>query len=256
MEEVRSIETSVNYQTTQLHIPKIFTDNAASTSNPMDVCQCFSTKILYEFHVFPIVLASLVYEESKTSLPWQNPYINAKQNDFFPVLIFSLALQNLLEWNDFNAYYDNSVLLRIMCTLLPQTVFWEQNHGGIISIVSWMWCAGNATGILSWVEIHCFSFYCIQSVELDWFYTHQLANHSFSQHTRHHMFTFLGVIMTLCSLLNISTLFSFCHWPVLSQFPVASSVSHLTHSSPFITTILVCDSLRSSGHSLCSFSEM
>jgi hypothetical protein len=110
----------------------------------VDVFQCFSTKIVYEFRVFLILLTFSAYEDSKISLPWQNPYVNAKRNGVRPVLCFSFALQKVLGWNIFSVYYDNSLLLRIMYTSVSQTVFWRQNHGGIITIVPWIWYAENA----------------------------------------------------------------------------------------------------------------
>jgi hypothetical protein len=95
----------------------------------VDVFQCFSTKTVYEFRVFLVLLTSSAYEDSRFLCPDKIHIrgINAKRNGVHPVLCFSFVLQNVLGWNVFSIYYDNSPLLRIMYTSLPQTVFWRQN---------------------------------------------------------------------------------------------------------------------------------
>jgi hypothetical protein len=156
-----------------------------------------------------------------------------KEMAFFQCSVFSSALQNVLGWNVFRVYYDNSPLLRIMYSpSLPPTVYWPQNHGRIITIVPWMWCAENAT------KIHCFSFHCFSMLTAannpcEWIvvlyssttqtcieWTYKVSYVYVSGHSQD----------CLSSLVNISTLFFFCYWPLLSQFPAESSVSHLTHT--------------------------
>jgi hypothetical protein len=114
---------------------------------------CFSTKIVYEFRVFSILLTSSDYEDFKISLPWQNPCINAKRNSVHPVLCFSFAFHNVLGSSIFRVYHDNSPLLHIMYNSLPQTIFWRYNYRCGLDVV----CRECHMQCLSWVTFHCFS---------------------------------------------------------------------------------------------------
>lgn len=168
---------------------------------------CFSTKIVCVFSVFSVVLTLSASGNFNISLSLQNPCINAERNGIHPVLCFSFAFQNVLGWRIFSVYYDNSPLLRIMYTSLPQAIFWRYNYRYALDVV-----CRNATQCLSWISFHCFSMLISADnpCKLVFYPSFIASTHKMSR---------VYVSGRRFSLQHFNPLL-LCHWAVLPQFPV------------------------------------